>query len=112
MREREDIEREPVRERESREAPRLSDELFPEEIRGRHQKRWESIQTSFVDDPRRAVQEADALVSELTNQIQESFARQRQRLEGAWQEGGEASTEDLRRTLQQYRAYFTRLLRM
>ena len=105
-----DIPREPVGQYEARETPEIPDQLFPAEIRGRHQKNWESIQTSFVDDPRRAVEEADALVAELTQQIQESFARQR--LEVARREGGEASTEDLRRALQQYRAYFTRLLRM
>lgn len=108
--ERADVVREPAIEREKPANRLTTDELFPEQDRGRHQKRWESIQTSFVDDPRRAVEDADALVAELTRNIQETFARQRQRLEGAWSQGGNASTEDLRQALQQYRAYFTRLL--
>ncbi len=89
-----------------------SEPLFAEDIRKRHQQRWESIQTSFVDDPRRSVQEADALVADLTKQVQESFAEHRRRLESAWTRGTEASTEDLRRALQQYRSYFSRLLSM
>jgi hypothetical protein len=107
---RDDVVREPVREREM--AGERMDALFADADRGRHQKRWESIQTSFVDDPRRSVQEADSLVSELTQEIQRSFATQRERLEASLSRGGETSTEDLRRTLQQYRAFFTRLLSM
>jgi len=38
------------------------------------------------------------------------FAEQRKGLEGQWQEGGEASTEDLRKAMQQYRSFFERLL--
>src|SRR5215211_4311729 len=37
--------------------------------------RWERIQGSFVDEPRRAVEEADALVAELMQQLADSFAK-------------------------------------
>src|SRR6476660_3153952 len=40
-----------------------------EELRGR----WSGIQASFVDDPRKAVQEADALVSSAIKQIEDSL---------------------------------------
>ncbi len=105
---REDVARQPVSERED--TSRRAEALFPEEERTQHHRRWESIQASFVDDPRRAVQEADSLVAELTQTIQRSFDEHRQRLESAWSQGNQASTEDLRLALQQYRAYFTRLL--
>jgi hypothetical protein len=79
-----------------------------EELRGR----WSGIQASFVDDPRKAVQEADALVSSAIKQIEESFRDQRAKLEQRWSKGGDASTEDLRIVVQHYRAFFDRLLSM
>jgi hypothetical protein len=72
--------------------------------------RWERIQGSFVDEPRRAVEEADALVAELMQQLADSFAKERERLEGQWDRGDEVSTEDLRIALQRYRSFFDRLL--
>jgi hypothetical protein len=72
--------------------------------------RWERIQGSFVDEPRRAVEEADALVAELMQQLADSFAKERERLEGQWARGDEVSTEDLRIALQRYRSFFDRLL--
>jgi len=79
-----------------------------EDLRGR----WSGIQASFVDDPRKAVQEADALVASAVKQIEESFRDQRSQLEKQWNEGTEASTEDLRVAVQRYRAFFDRLLSM
>ncbi len=79
-----------------------------EDLRGR----WSGIQASFVDDPRKAVQEADALVASAVKQIEESFRDQRSQLEKQWSEGTEASTEDLRVAVQRYRAFFDRLLSM
>jgi hypothetical protein len=77
-----------------------------EELRGR----WAGIQSSFVDDPHKAVQEADALVSSAIEQIEESFRDQRAQLEKQWSKGTEASTEDLRVAVQHYRTFFDRLL--
>ena len=72
--------------------------------------RWESIQGTFVDDPRRAVEEADGLVAQVMQQLAESFARERETLEGQWTRGEDVSTEDLRVALQRYRSFFQRLL--
>jgi hypothetical protein len=72
--------------------------------------RWESIQTSFVDEPREAVQRADALVAELMQRLAQTFARERETLEQQWAGGGEAGTEELRIALQRYRSFFQRLL--
>jgi hypothetical protein len=74
------------------------------------QSRWERIQGSFVDEPRRAVEEADSLVAELMQQLAQSFAQERERLEGQWDRGDKVSTEDLRVALQRYRSFFDRLL--
>jgi len=73
-------------------------------------KRWETVQTGFVDEPRRAVEQADALVADVIKQLVGSFAEERGRLEGQWSQGNEASTEDLRVALQRYRSFFDRLL--
>jgi len=72
--------------------------------------RWSEIQTGFVDEPRRAVEEADALVADLMQRLAESFSRERQALEGQWDRGDDVSTEDLRVALQRYRSFFDRLL--
>jgi hypothetical protein len=73
-------------------------------------QRWETIQAGFVDEPKRAVEEADALVSELIKSLTDSFTAERQNLEQQWSSRGEASTDDLRRGLQRYRSFFRRLL--
>jgi hypothetical protein len=73
-------------------------------------RRWEDIQTGFVDRPRESVEQADRLVLEVIQQLQASFTLARERLESRWSEGAEASTEDLRQALRHYRSFFDRLL--
>jgi hypothetical protein len=68
------------------------------------------VQASFVDEPRHAVEEADALVKDVVERLSESFSAQRERLEQAWTSEDEVSTEDLRQALQKYRSFFQRLL--
>jgi carotenoid cleavage dioxygenase-like enzyme len=72
--------------------------------------RWREIQADFVDHPRQAMQDADALVAGLMQQLAQTFAQERQQLEGQWSRGDDVSTEDLRVSLQRYRAFFERLL--
>lgn len=72
---------------------------------------WERIETGFVDDPRRAVEEADRLVAEVTQVLVDSFSDTRARLEKQWGKGTEVGTEDLRLTLRRYRAFLDLLLR-
>jgi hypothetical protein len=71
--------------------------------------RWMSVQTAFVDEPQRAVKDADGLVSSAIEQISKAFHDQRAKLEEE-SRSGEVSTETLRRSLQQYRTFFDRLL--
>lgn len=75
-----------------------------------YHRRWEPIQSAFVDEPRRAVEEADALVAEVIGALADSFSNERQRLEGQWSSGDDVSTDDLRIMLQRYRSFFQRLL--
>lgn len=99
--------------RERLDAPEAGHErraLFPEDAVGELRGRWERIQTGFVDEPRRAVEEADALVADLMRRLAESFADERESLEAQWDRGDEISTEDLRVALQRYRSFFDRLL--
>ena len=72
--------------------------------------RWEQIQVRFVDEPQASVRDADALVQELMQRLADSFDQERSRLEEQWERGEQASTEDLRTALQQYRSFFRRLL--
>ena len=72
--------------------------------------RWNGIQGKFVDEPRSAVQQADALVSEVIEKITQMFASEHSSLEGQWKEGKDVSTEDLRKALQHYRSFFNRLV--
>jgi hypothetical protein len=90
----------------------LSDEmpLFPEEEVNGFRTRWNAIQTGFVDEPRKAVEEADVLVAEVMKRLADVFARERGALEKQWDRGDQISTEDLRQALQHYRTFFARLL--
>ena len=72
--------------------------------------RWSEVQTGFVDEPRRAVEQADSLVASAMKRLAEVFADERSKLEGQWDRGDNVSTEDLRIALQRYRSFFHRLL--
>ncbi|MFV0131463.1 hypothetical protein ACLGI4_27760 [Streptomyces sp. HMX112] len=72
--------------------------------------RWQDIQNQFVDDPREAVHSADALVADVMQRLASTFADHKRELEGQWNQGEEANTEDLRMALRQYRSFFNRLL--
>jgi len=97
-------------------APARTDEgaglepLLPEEETEGFRNRWQEIQTAFVDAPDGAVERADALVAELMQRLAQSFAQERETLEGQLRSGGQTSTEDLRVGLQRYRSFFERLL--
>src|SRR5437868_607827 len=84
--------------------------LFPESEATNFRNRWTEIQAAFVDEPRRAVEQGDALVADVIKRLASSFADERSKLEGQWGRGDNVSTEDLRVALQRYRAFFDRLL--
>jgi hypothetical protein len=72
--------------------------------------RWEKIQIGFVDEPRKAVEQADELVASTIKRLAEMFAGERQKLESEWDKNDNVSTEDLRVALRRYRSFFDRLL--
>src|SRR3954466_14103418 len=72
--------------------------------------RWDAVQTEFVDEPRKSVQEADNLVESVIQRLSKMFTDERSNLETQWESGDNISTEDLRLALQRYRSFFTRLL--
>jgi hypothetical protein len=86
--------------------------LFSSEAAEDFRSRWSQIQTGFVDEPRRAVEQADALVAQVIKRLAENFADERSKLEAQWGDGGDVNTEDLRVALQRYRSFFDRLLSM
>ncbi|WP_330285667.1 hypothetical protein [Streptomyces sp. NBC_00576] len=88
------------------EAPQL---LTPEDEEG-FRTRWQEVQNEFVDDPRDAVHTADALVADVMQKLAATFADHKQELEGQWNRGEQADTEDLRLALRHYRSFFNRLL--
>jgi len=99
----------------SREAARESHEtergpLFSPEEAANFRSKWDTIQVSFVDEPRRSVEGADSLVAATMKRLAEQFAAERSTLEGQWQRGSDVSTEDLRIALRRYRSFFGRLL--
>ena len=73
-------------------------------------RRWTDIQAGFVDEPRKAVESADALVASAIKRLAEIFAQERSTLEAQWARGDDVSTEDLRVALRRYRGFFDRLL--
>jgi len=85
--------------------------LLSEDDTTAYRGRWEDIQAGFVDQPRRAVEQADALVDEVMQQLARTFTQTRSDLEAQWSGGGEAGTEELRVALTRYRAFFETLLR-
>jgi hypothetical protein len=99
------VQREPAREDEQLAA------LFSPEVANDFRSRWDAVQIGFVDDPGQSVHKADELVAQVMQNLAESFAAERQRLEQqmAGAQGG-ASTENLRVAIRRYRSFFQRLL--
>jgi hypothetical protein len=95
-------------------APRRTEDppapLFANEDASGYRTRWSAIQTGFVDEPRKAVEEADTLVAEVMKRLAEVFADERRELESQWERTDQVSTEDLRLAMQRYRSFFERLL--
>lgn len=63
---------------------------------------WQRVQSTFVDDPQRAVHEASVLVDRTLQEIQRNISR--------GQTINPTSTEDLRVSFHRYREFFQRLL--
>jgi len=86
--------------------------LFSDKDCNEFRTRWDDIQIRFVDDPRKAAEDADSLVAETMQRLAQVFSEERKKLEDQWSKGENVSTEDLRLALQRYRSFFNRLLLM
>ena len=84
--------------------------LFASDAAARYRTRWAEVQSSFVDDPQRAVADGDELVAEVMQSLAESFTHEREKLEDELSHTGEVPTEALRVGLRRYRSFFERLL--
>jgi len=84
--------------------------LFGERDSAELRQRWSDVQAGFVDEPRRSVEHADALVADVLKRLTDSFTNEAAALERQWDRGDSVTTEDLRITLQRYRSFFDRLL--
>lgn len=69
---------------------------------------WSEIQATFVDDPRASVELAAALVDDRVQALVTSARNRQQSLRSAWQ-AADSGTEELRQTLQHYRAFWHHL---
>jgi hypothetical protein len=83
--------------------------LITDELSADYRARWKVIQGDFIDEPRKAVTDADSMVGEVLDQLAETFRQQRQSLEQDWADD-KSTTEDLRIALRRYRTFFDRLL--
>jgi hypothetical protein len=86
--------------------------LFPDTECHDFRAKWDQIQIGFVDEPRKAVQDADNLVAQTMKRLAEIFSDERKKMEDQWSRGDDVGTEDLRVALQRYRSFFNRLLAM
>ena len=77
-------------------SPLNSAPLFPNAELENLRRRWKAIQTAFVDEPRKAVEQADGLLASAMKRLAEVFAEERSNLERQWDRGDSVSTEDLR----------------
>jgi hypothetical protein len=102
----------PVARQMADQAPEERQALFAGDQADDFRGRWSDIQASFVDEPRRAVEQADALVAEVMQRLAREFADERIKLEHAWNSGQETDTEAQRQALRRYRSFFDRLLSM
>lgn len=85
------------------------EQLVPTDRADAYGARWNAVKGAFVDEPRQAVAQADALVGELLQDLEELFREQRRSIEQGL-DAEESSTEDLRLALRRYRSFFDRLL--
>ncbi|MGW0765849.1 hypothetical protein [Streptomyces sp. NPDC002676] len=94
--------------------PGAADEEMPQLLSDAEERdyrdRWQKIQGRFVDDPREAVHDADALVADVMQTLAGTFAEHKKDLEGQWSQGEKVDTEQLRGALRRYRSFFNRLL--
>ncbi|MBO9647743.1 MAG: hypothetical protein J7605_04480 [Variovorax sp.] len=84
--------------------------LFSTDVADDFRRVWDAVQIGFVDDPRKAVRDADELVNRVLQSLTETFRGERGRVEDQVAQGDAVSTENLRMALRRYRSFLHRLL--
>jgi hypothetical protein len=84
--------------------------LFLPDVANEFRSRWDAVQRGFVDDPSKAVRQADELVAQVMKGLAETFSNERTTLESEVDQTDKTSTEKLRVALRRYRSFFERLL--
>jgi transposase len=72
-------------------------------------RRWRQVEELFVDDPKRAVQSADDLITDVIDHIRASLDRRRAAAVEHGPDLDDATTEQLRAALQRYERLFEQL---
>lgn len=93
-------------------APRSGQETDPVAEIDRLGRRMDRAVGGFVDDPRRAVRDADAVLEDTVERLTRLLAERRRELRDSWhaEDGGAAGTEELRIALTRYRDITRHLL--
>lgn len=85
--------------------------VWPAETARGFRDRWREIQLRFVDDPRVATSDAEALLAEALAVLSESLAAHKAEID-TWGDAGGADIERLRTGVRRYRDLLERLLVM
>ena len=84
--------------------------VFDGESAASFRQRWSEIQTEFIDDPRRAVEDADHFVADVVQAFATGVESRRRALTSPWEQDGRTQTEELRLTMRQYRTLVDQIL--
>jgi hypothetical protein len=96
----------------TRGADTLLETWFDKNLVDEMQSRWNVIQFQFVDSPCTAVEQGDALVAEIMEKLSQILAEKQNSLNQQWLNHDDITTEELRITLQNYRTFLNRLLKL
>ncbi|MGW1164101.1 hypothetical protein [Streptomyces sp. NPDC002550] len=92
--------------------------LLPHDETDRWEQRMRQLAAGFVDEPRRAVEQADHVVEEIAGRFEEAVERRRRTLRRSWEasedrgSGSDTDTEQLRLALRDYQELAGRLLHL
>jgi hypothetical protein len=84
--------------------------VFDSESADSFRLRWSAILAEFIDDPHRAVEDADHFVADVAQAFASGVESRRQSLTSAWEHDGHDQTEELRLTMRQYGMLVDQLL--
>ncbi len=76
--------------------------VFDSESATSFRLRWSAILAEFIDDPHRAVEDADHFVADVAQAFASGVESRLQSLTSAWEHDGHDQTEELRLTMRQY----------